>query len=181
MASVDRQQWIHAALQALAEGGIDAVRVEPLAKRLGVTKGSFYWHFAARPALFEALLAHWEGEATGRVIETVDGRGGSPADRLRWLVRRAFGGRGETERAVRAWAAHDERAALSLRRVDERRLAYLEERFREHGLTGDAPKARARLLYTALIGESHLAVVVTDAVRVGYALDNLEALLVDMR
>src|SRR3954452_16256300 len=63
-ARLDAEAWIAAAFDALAEGGIDAVRVEPLAKTLDITKGSFYWHFADRRALFDAMLASW---ADGRI------------------------------------------------------------------------------------------------------------------
>ena len=59
---MDREQWAEAALGAIATGGIKAVAVEPLAARLGVTKGSFYWHFADRRALIDAALERWEAQ-----------------------------------------------------------------------------------------------------------------------
>jgi len=69
---LDAAAWIAAAFDALADGGIDAVRVEPLAKALGITKGSFYWHFADRRALLDAMLRHFEDPALGGFFFTSD-------------------------------------------------------------------------------------------------------------
>src|ERR1041385_3058034 len=62
MERLDKNQWLRATRLALLTGGPDAVRVEPLARELGVTKGSFYWHFGDRADLLEALLVEWEEE-----------------------------------------------------------------------------------------------------------------------
>src|SRR5688572_15346797 len=78
--------WTEAALAALARGGLPAVAVEPLAKSLGTTKGSFYWHFADRNALLEATLELWERRDTDRVIESLDGSRDAQS-RLRTLLR----------------------------------------------------------------------------------------------
>ena len=75
-----REDWFAQGVRALREGGVEAVRVEPLARSLGVTKGSFYWHFADRPALLEALLALWERETAEVVTEAA--RAATPAQRL---------------------------------------------------------------------------------------------------
>src|SRR3954453_20515689 len=82
---LDAQAWMAAGFEALAAGGIDAVRVEPLAKALEITKGSFYWHFAYRPALIDAMLESW---ASGRIAairaQAIDR--GAPAAVLHELV-----------------------------------------------------------------------------------------------
>ncbi len=78
--------WAAAALEALGRGGITAVAVEPLAKTLGTTKGSFYWHFAGRSALIEAALARWEQLNTDAIIAAIDANGAA-ADQLRRLIR----------------------------------------------------------------------------------------------
>src|SRR3954463_9386070 len=85
------QDWATAALDAIAEGGLSAVAVEPLAARLGTTKGSFYWHFANREALLEAALTRWEERTTTEVITEIDQATDDPADRLRLLIVRVIG------------------------------------------------------------------------------------------
>jgi AcrR family transcriptional regulator len=107
------EDWVQAATRALAAQGIDAVRVERLAADLGVTKGSFYWHFADLAALRAAVLATWEARATTEIIERVEERGGDAADKLRRLGEIVFGGEGALERQVRAWAAQDNRPAAT--------------------------------------------------------------------
>src|ERR671924_465149 len=80
-----RSSWIDEGLRALAAGGPDAVRIEPLARALGVTKGGFYWHFEDRRALLDELLYAWERESVDEVIERVDAGGGDARAKLRRL------------------------------------------------------------------------------------------------
>src|SRR5918998_6119560 len=87
---LSRKDWIEAALAAIAEGGVAAVAVEPLAARLGATKGSFYWHFANRDALLQAALAQWEEQTTTVVISEIKSGPDEPIDRLRRLVSRVI-------------------------------------------------------------------------------------------
>ena len=160
MASLSTTDWVRAAAGRLAADGVDAVRVEPLARELGVSKGSFYWHFTDRSGLLDAVLDHWRTVGTAGVITQVEESSHDPADRLRTLVRLAFehagGGPGAVldgrfDGAVRAWAAHDARARDAVHTVDGARTAYLE---RLLGAAG-APDAlrRAAVLYRALLGE----------------------------
>jgi AcrR family transcriptional regulator len=153
-AQLGREDWVRAAIAALARGGVEAVRVEPLARRLRVTKGSFYWHFRDRPELLNALLDTWEARGTLAVIERVESLGGGPEQRL-WrlfeiVVRE---GQGAGEHAIRTWARTDPAAAEVLRRVDARRIQYLEGLFRQLGFAEEEAQARARLVYCALVGE----------------------------
>ena len=133
--------WTEAALDALARGGLPAVAVEPLAKELGATKGSFYWHFADRQALLEATLELWERRDTDRVIAAID-ETQDVETRLRNLLRLAFtsvrdgsaGGAGTVELALQASAAHP-LVAPTLDRVTKRRLAFLTRLYTELGLS----------------------------------------------
>jgi AcrR family transcriptional regulator len=146
--------WLQAAFPALRSGGVEAVKVEPLARSLGLTKGSFYWHFRDREALLEALLAEWERRAGERILARIEGAGRSPEERLSLLFETVIReGRGALDPAVRAWALTDERAADCLARVDALRLAWLERLFQGLGFAGEDARARARLAYLALIGE----------------------------
>jgi AcrR family transcriptional regulator len=149
-----RSDWILAAAVALGESGVEGVRVEPLARRLGVTKGSFYWHFRDRQDLLDALLATWEDRNTFAIIDRVEAGGGGAEERL-WrlfeiVIRQ---GSGASEEAIRTWARSDPKTAAVLRRVDGRRLEYLEGLFAQMGFSAQEADARSRLVYCALIGE----------------------------
>jgi AcrR family transcriptional regulator len=151
-----KDEWVQGAFAALCAGGIDAVRVEPLARSLGVTKGSFYHHFANRRALHLGMLAEWERLGTSMVIDTVDGAVTDPEARLRLLIKQTYGidEVGDAiEAAIRAWAAGDEVAAEATRRVDDRRVGYVASLLVETGFARAKAARRARLMYRHLIGE----------------------------
>ena len=118
-------RWIEEGLRALAAGGPDAVRIEPLAQALGVSKGGFYWQFDDRRALLESMLDSWERAVVDDVIERVEGEGGDAREKLGRLF--AIAGREplRTELAIRDWARRDETVAARLRRVDNRRMDYM--------------------------------------------------------
>lgn len=135
---LEAQDWIDAALAILAEQGVDGVRVEPLAKRLGVTKGSFYWHFKDRDALLERILEHWRRHATLDIIERLE-RSADPTARFKNLLRIPFHGeksnRGaEVELSIRLWGRRDAGARAALQEVDKLRLKYIQGLLEEAGL-----------------------------------------------
>lgn len=145
--------WVQAATRALAAHGIEAVRVERLAADLGVTKGSFYWHFADLAALKAAILETWEARATGAIIDRIESAGGGAEEKLGRLGDIVFSAEGSLERQVRAWAAQDAAAATVQDRVDARRIAYVQTLFIAAGLEAEAARLRALLLYQALVGQ----------------------------
>jgi AcrR family transcriptional regulator len=146
------KEWIDAGLRAIAERGVDAVRVERLAETLKVTKGSFYWHFKDRAALLERLLEVWSERTTGDVIAQLDTAGGDAESRLEQLLLISYGSRGRLERGIRAWAAQDEMAQKALEKIDQRRVAYLATLLSESGLPPAESKTRARFAYHAMVG-----------------------------
>jgi AcrR family transcriptional regulator len=154
-ASKSAQDWVEAGFALLAQQGIEAVRVEALARTLGVTKGSFYWHFRDRDALLAALLTHWQSIATQAVIDRLDALGGTAAARVNALVQTTRHGQraARIEHAIRAWAALDKQARAALQVVDARREEYVRNLLVEHGLSSVRAAQRARILYLALIGE----------------------------
>ena len=153
-----RQRWIEEALQALAAGGPDAVRIEPLAKSLGVTRGGFYWHFEDRGALLSEMLDTWERAATDEVIERVERQGGDARAKLRRAGALTFSDDLlPIDLAIRAWARHDPAVAERLRRVDNRRLDYLRDLFGSF-CPGEAEiEARSMLAFSLLIGNHFMA------------------------
>jgi AcrR family transcriptional regulator len=175
--AVGPAHWVSAGLGKLAESGIEGVKVEVLARDLGVTKGSFYWHFADRGALLDAMLEAWERRGTLALIEAARASGAAPGDQLRAIAARAFAADVARERAVRAWATHDARAAEVLARVDRRRLGFIASRMRAHGLPAGQARARARLIYAAYVGEQQVAVSLPARRRVAMAMAALDVLL----
>lgn len=141
-----RGRWVEEGLRALGDGGLDAVRIEPLAQALGVTKGGFYWHFADRGALLGEVLDAWEQANLTDVIERVERDGGDAKTRLRRLFTLAFSGTGalQTDLAVRDWARRDTAVAGRVQRVDNRRMEYLRGLF--GAIVADQADAEARSL-----------------------------------
>ena len=146
--------WVRAGLALLAREGIDAVRIEPLAEHLKVTKGSFYWHFKDRAALHAAILSSWRQVATGAIIKLVEA--GKPDARLRLshLIELATsdGKAARLETAIRAWAQHDPAAGKVLASVDAERLEYVASLLRGIGMEDSVAVTRATILYLVLIG-----------------------------
>jgi AcrR family transcriptional regulator len=152
---LSREDWIAAALDALTEGGVPAVAVEPIAKRLGVTKGSFYWHFKDRDQLLAATMETWERERTEALIDRLDAID-DPRARLAEWVRHAFAADKALLVGLHATADHPVVSPV-LRRVTERRVEWLSDLLREAGVPRAAALRRARLLYSADLGLFQIA------------------------
>lgn len=138
----------------MIEAGPDMLKAEPLARRLGTTKGSFYWHFADVPAFHTALLAAWETQAIGNAVAAMASEETAVA-KLRGLaqmIAETKAGRA-IDPAVRAWAHGHKRAAQAVARVDAKRLAYMQELLSD--LEIDNPEM-ARIVYGASIGMEKL-------------------------
>ena len=156
-----RQDWIHAGLTVLAEGGVDAVRIEPLAKRMKMTKGSFYWHFKNRNDLLDAILAEWVELDTNGIIQQVNQLDTDPKTKLLYLLELAYAENdfmpgladGRIENAIRAWAKSDQKVAELIAQVDQQRLNYTKGLFLDIGFSEAEAMVRARLAYYALVGE----------------------------
>lgn len=162
--TLDATAWIEAAFDALAEGGIDAVRVDPLARRLGVTRGSFYWHFADRAALHQAMLKQWRERASYQIVNRIERSAEASGERLKRLLALPYSSprsaRGAAiELAIRLWSRRDKQAAKAVRHIDRVRLDYFAKLFMEDGLSRDDARKRAFLFYAALMAE---AFIVTD-------------------
>ncbi|MFZ5790068.1 MAG: TetR/AcrR family transcriptional regulator [Pseudomonadota bacterium] len=164
------EDWVAAGWRALAEGGPAAVRIEALARSLGVTKGGFYGHFADRAALLDAMLAGWRERAGSGLIARVEARGGDPRDKLWALIETVIReGARSPEPALRTWARGSEAVRAALAAVDRRRLDYLDAQFQAMGFGGLDATSRARLCYLALIAEHQLATAPSLAERLAAA------------
>jgi AcrR family transcriptional regulator len=124
-------KWIEEGLRALAIGGPDAIRVEALARALGVTKGGFYNHFDDRLALLHEMLGTWERVGVDEVIDRVESDGGDARAKLRRLFAlvSSTGKLVKIDLAIRDWAQRDKAVAKRLKRVDNRRFDYMRSLF----------------------------------------------------
>jgi AcrR family transcriptional regulator len=144
-------------MRALAAGGPDAVRIEPLARALGVTKGGFYWHFADREALLAEMLDTWERLGVDAVMERVEAGGGDARAKLWRLFEITSGGGVATDLAFRDWARRDPAVAKRLRRIDNRRMAYMRSLFGAFCADADDVEARCLLGFSLWIGNHFIA------------------------
>ncbi|AHY55730.1 hypothetical protein BJS_05258 [Bradyrhizobium japonicum SEMIA 5079] len=141
--------WIKEGLKALAKNGFTALKADPLAKAMGVSRGSFYWHFADLGAFHAAILKRWRDIAAEQIIADVEATSDEP---LKALLRRSFGARLDLERAVRNWAAFDAAAQGAVRAIDRRRIDYIETLLATRGLAPAMAQARAQILYWTFLG-----------------------------
>ena len=139
-----RENWLAAALEVLKSEGIAKVSVVRIARDLGVTSGSFYWHFKDRNDLLRSLLDFWVRSQTEAILEKVDQ--GTPSERLLKLMETlTLGEQARYEVAVRAWAGFDNMAAEVVRDTDKRRIEWVRSIFVELGFSGIEAEMRARL------------------------------------
>ncbi|HWP19589.1 MAG TPA: TetR/AcrR family transcriptional regulator [Burkholderiaceae bacterium] len=167
-ASLTRERWVESALALLVDSGIDSVRVDVVAKRLGVTRGSFYWHFKDRDDLLEHMLLQWRKAATEQIIERFDTRHSEPRELLKELLSLPFRGRSaeraaRLELAIREWARRDPMARQALDDVDSRRITYIARCFVALGFDVDEARSRAFILYGYEVAESLLRTQGTPA------------------
>ncbi|MCP3474587.1 TetR/AcrR family transcriptional regulator [Bradyrhizobium sp. CCGUVB1N3] len=152
------QDWVDLGLKTLAKSGFTALKADPLAKAMGVSRGSFYWHFADLAAFHAAILSRWREVATEQIIAAVEAAKsenedeGRSADPLAVLLKLTFGSKLVLEKAVRSWAANDARARAAVVAVDRRRLDYIESLLKQAGLTEEVARPRAQILFWAFFG-----------------------------
>ncbi|MCQ0092433.1 TetR/AcrR family transcriptional regulator [Roseovarius sp. M141] len=158
-----QETWLHAAYDALTEGGVEAVKIMPLAKRLGVTRSGFYWHFKDREALLEAMVRYWEDKNTGNLIARCDAYSETICEAVLnlfdcWLDDTLFDGR--LDLAIRNWARVDSGLAARLAHADTRRKAAVQAMFLRFGYAASEAEIRTLTLIYTQIG--YLSMQVTE-------------------
>ena len=155
------EDWIKAAFRALKNGGVAAVKVEPLARELKVSKGSFYWHFKDQTELKTRMIEHWRSKATLDIIEATQAQNISAKDKLQLLIEVAvsdlddpYGGP-ETEASIRAWSFHDETVRAAQSNVDRERLDFLIGLFVQDGFSKPKAHSSAQVFLSSYHGSSH--------------------------
>ncbi|MGB3375141.1 MAG: helix-turn-helix domain-containing protein [Microbacterium sp.] len=164
MASNSEDTWLDAAYSRFESEGLSAVRVEAIARDIGATKGSFYWHFGNRQALIDAVMARWEREQTDEIIALAD-LGGSPEERMTRLysivATRVEHRSGEATLYVEA---ESEGVADAVARVSRRRIGYIADILTELGFARDEAVNRSTIALAAVLGLQQLVAATGDAV-----------------
>lgn len=152
------EDWIEAAMDILVRENVRGIKLDRLCAELGVTKGSFYWHFKTRNDLLKAMLDAWRRRMTLNVIDSTMQRGGSVAERLKRLLvlprsRRARGV-AAIEQSIREWARRSEDARRTVNEVDQLRINYMEALLAENGLDPKIARRNAYFAYCIVMGDS---------------------------
>jgi AcrR family transcriptional regulator len=158
-ASLTPDRWIEAATGVLIDQGIDSVRVDVLARALGVTRGSFYWHFRDREDLLRAVLQAWRQRATEQLTARLEGAHSDPREQLRDVISLPFRGRSAVqaariELAIRAWARRDAMARAFVDEADAARISYIAQVFSSLGFAIAEARSRAFVAYSYVVTES---------------------------
>ena len=154
---LDREEWLARALEVLGKQGAGELTVESLARQLGVTKGSFYWHFKDRADFFRQLIEYWDKQFTQTVIAKISTQDSPPEERLLELMRLVHSKRLDRfEMPVRAWAQQNPALAPLVRSVDKHRIDFVRSLFMEMGFDKDEAEMRTRVFLTYMITQRHL-------------------------
>jgi AcrR family transcriptional regulator len=150
---LNKSDWIRQGLRTLASDGPGALKVGPMASKLKVSRGSFYWHFQDVADFQAQLVRSWEERSTESVIRDLDARKGEPGH-LRKFMGESFRGRRKLERAMRAWASADRAVAQVVAAIDTRRIHRVAKMLVDAGVDGEKALHRANFLYWAFLGQA---------------------------
>jgi AcrR family transcriptional regulator len=165
--NLSAEHWAEAALDAMAAGGIDAVAVEPLARTMGVTKGSFYWHFESREALIRAALELWERREVEELIARAE-QEASPRERMHTLFRQAANTGARSERLIGVLSATDHpEARACVRRIADRWRSYVHDCYSALGLSEADARLWATFAFSTFMGTVHMRRDNPDALPAG--------------
>jgi len=152
---VSRNDWVRESIAVLGEAGVKGLKIVAIAKRMGVTSGSFYWHFKGLSDLLDAILNHWEHHLTDHIIQDAINFSGSSEQRILNLMKQVISeGAGEHDHAISIWSRTDNKVLEVYNRTLTRRFEFCASMFEQANFTPDAAKVRGRLLVAYLMGES---------------------------
>ncbi len=157
---LNEEDWVDAALQILVSENVRGIRILALCKKLGVTKGSFYWHFNVRNDLLLAMLKSWRRKMTVNVIKTITRSGNTAYERLRNLIsipRRPNSPTfAQVEMSIRDWARRNDMPRDAVIEVDQIRMEYYINLFIDIGYSAEEAASRAYLTYCMMMGDAIL-------------------------
>jgi AcrR family transcriptional regulator len=148
--TLTREEWIGAAVDALRRGGVEAIRIDALARALGVSRGSFYWHFRSRQELLEAILARWEEETAWLIAGA--GAAATARERAFRFFELANASPYPPDREIFAWARRDPKVGRRVEAVEARRVAFFERVLLDAGASGERARQLGEILYLATLG-----------------------------
>lgn len=163
-----RQDWLKIAREMLIKGGVEAVTVQSISQRLGVTRGGFYGYFGSRDALLDRLLTDWQ-EFNTRALRRIAARNRKDAEAQfkelieMWVEDEDYSP--QYDSAVRDWARRSPKVARKVHKVDDERIALIENIFRNMGYQGTEAHVRARITYYHQVGYYALSVHETRPAR----------------
>ena len=174
-----REDWLRHALETLRREGVTGLRVEPLARKLGVTTGSFYWHFKDRQDLLDQVLEHWTDTMTRAVAKRMTSTA-EPERQLETLLAEVTREeRNRYEIAIRNWATFEPGAGRAVRKVDECRMAYVNGLFLQIGFSEAQAEVRSLMLINYQVGEAGFSIKNSLERRLELAKLRLDILLAD--
>ncbi|MCS0460630.1 MULTISPECIES: TetR/AcrR family transcriptional regulator [Rhizobium] len=147
--------WLEAAYDSLLESGVDSVKILPLAKKLNLSRTSFYWFFKDREELLSALVSRWRDKNTGGIVKQSEAYAESLAEAMLnvfdcWLDQTLFDSKFEF--AVRSWALQSEEIQAEVHNADRTRMEAIATMLRRFGLPANSADVRARTTYLVQIG-----------------------------
>jgi AcrR family transcriptional regulator len=150
-----RKVWLNAALEVLRERGVDGIKAVPLANRLGLTSGSFYWHFRNEQDLLDSIFEHWENHLTDHIVRDAQQFDGSLEKRILNLMLQVIREDADVpDHAISVWVKSDANAQISYCRAVAKRFEFAKWMSEQVGFTPQEATARGRLMVTSLLGES---------------------------
>lgn len=152
MARLTKNDWLDHGLRTLEAHGFTSLKADRLAKSLGVSRGSFYWHFEDLAAFHTAVLNHWLEVSVLAVVKQFGDIDHPPGQKLGLLIERAAAGPRGLEQAVRAWAFNEPAVRTIVAEVDRQRMAFIAELLEAHGLDREPAQRRALLIYLSAVG-----------------------------
>ncbi len=163
-----QEAWLEAAYASLIEAGVDSVKILPLAKKLNLSRTSFYWFFKDREELLAALVARWRDKNTGSLVRQSEAYAESLAEAMLnvfdcWLDNSLFDS--QFEFAIRSWALQSEEILAEVQQADRSRMDALTRMFMRFGMTEDSADVRARTTYLVQIGYISMQSIEDIAVR----------------
>ena len=169
----NKTTWIEAGFQLLSEGGIDSVRIDRISKKIGLTRGSFYWHFKSRAEFLDAMLALWHQKGTSDIIALVEQEKANPNNRLSALLNLTakgadarYGGK-FTEMAIRIWGKSNPKVAAAVKQIDAERIKFINKLLTEMQVEQALASFLAEIIYNAYIGMVSRDLSEEDVTRIG--------------
>ena len=151
---LSKSDWLRHGLEALKLCGAKGLNIEALAEHIGVTKGSFYWHFKDRAEFYADLIHYWEYDFNALMIREIESLSGSADEHLKSLMELVLNEElGKYDADIRAWAVFDDLAEQAVARVDKQRMGFVRSLFEEMGFSKKESAVRSRIFYLHFIGE----------------------------